>query len=299
MSNPNIHGLSILKENNNYSYYDSISKYISNLKSELSKNSSTFYIIGSIFAAVSGYYLYNNYFKGRQFNEEQLTELEGIKQLISENKDVLNSEIVLKIYSITNKRYDYLFNLDYEYLNKNRRSVIDNPIEYKKSCKDYLIKKEELLGFCSNEIVNYLDVDHEFYINSIKELTHKEIESKYLSNHIPTFNGDIPDKNKTKEAFLYFSNLFVDEISKIKSKKNTIYTNSIKSYNDLNDEIKRNHEVEEILITKIKIDDLLYIKHGLTESQVRYLVHDYNLIEDKEVNQANESLITFETIFFM
>ena len=172
--------------------------------------------------------------------------------------------------------------------------TIKNDSIHKKSCREYLLKKEELLGFCSNEIVNYLDVDHEFYINSIKELTHKEIESKYLSNHVPTFSGDIPDKNKTKEAFLYFANLFVDEISKIKSKKNTFYTHSIKSNSDLNDEIKRNLEVEEILITKIKIDDLLFIKHGLTESQVRYLV-----IEDKDVSQANESLITFESIFFM
>ena len=38
-------------------------------------------------------------------------------------------------------------------------------------------------------------------------------ESKYLSNHIPTFNGDIPDKNKTKEAFLYFSNFSLNFIN--------------------------------------------------------------------------------------
>ncbi len=50
---------------------------------------------------------------------------------------------------------------------------------------------------------------------------------------------------------------------------------------------------------KIKVDDLLYLKFGMTENQIRYLIFEYSLMDDKEVKSINDKICKYEEMLYL
>lgn len=252
----------------------------------------TLLIGGGVVLAFSGIvYLYKTVFKDQGLPEKLLVELEKIKQQIDENKGDLSPDIAIKIlFHINKAAEESMTKLD---LTTKRREAISNDEEYNRLAKECLQTKYSILKNTTNLILQHFDMDPSDFKEAIEQITPYEIEKKIFAFNKSNFdNPIILDKNKTKEAYLFYGNKFVEEILNLNASQKKTFAEEIE---------KNNHEkiVNQLFIIKMKLDDSLNLKYGVSESSLKYFVHEYSLYDDKEVKTLAEKVNNFDKTMYL
>lgn len=248
--------------------------------------------VGIVVLSGAVYYLYKYLFKGEELSEEQQIEIEEIKQQIQEQKGEIGVNLAIKILNQVNKRVDELLKQENSNIGTKRRKVINNEEEYNKLCMEYLKLKETIYNRAANTVLDNFNMSLTDLKDMFDQMTPYEIEKRSLFYYRPEFSDTtIPDRQKVKEAFIFFGNTFYGLICDFKTKldKNIIT------------ELQNNNQdliVCKILLIKIKVEDLLILKFNLDESQLRYLLFEYSLYDDKEVKEMNDKIIRYEEMFY-
>ena len=90
------------------------------------------------------------------------------------------------------------------------------------------------------------------------------------------------DINKTKEAYIYFLKIYIEQAKGIYEQQE-----NLKKESGENENIEENNSifVFQFMTLKIQIDDRLYEKYHITDEHLKLLVNKYNLLVDNEINQ--------------
>jgi hypothetical protein len=252
----------------------------------------TLLIGGGVLLACSGlYYLYKSIFKEQGLPDKLLIELERIKQQIEENKGDLSPDIVIRILYYINKTSEETMNkLE---INSRRRDAISNDEEYNKLAKECLEMKYNILKSTTKLILQHFEMENSDFKDAIEQITPYEIEKKIFGFNKSHFESDvILDKNQTKEAYLFYGNKFVEEILNLNASQKKSFKEELEN---------RNHEkiVNKLLIIKMKLDDSLNLKYGVSEALLKYFIHEYSLYDDKEVKSLAEKVNNFDKTMYL
>lgn len=260
-----------------------------------SSNSSTssFYtfLIGAAFTGLVGslWYLYHLYNKPDQLSSEVQAEIDEMKQRIEEGQDELTPEVAIKILALINKQVEESLRSKTPEIESKRRKAIDNEALYNRICQEYFNSKEEAYNRATHAVLDSFSL----HIDDLKEIMANispfEVEKKIYHFHRPQFESTIPNKSKTKEAFIFFGNKFIHDMSKF----NTQIVKTREDISDLDSTIKK------MLVLKMRVDDSLYLKFNMTENQLRYLVQEYSLMDDPEVKSVNEQICKYDEVLYL
>lgn len=248
--------------------------------------------IGGIFVAVGSlcYYIIKNYPQKEELSEELQIEIEEISQQIEEHEGYLSSDIAIRILMQMNRLADSKLKKDHPiFFPENRRSK-GTDIEEEKLYYDYIQLKEKYHYEASTILLDKYKISKEDFYEIIQELSPYEIESKSYNYYKPVFTDtSIPDRQKTKEAYIFFGHKFTNEIMSFQHE-----------LTDLEKEIKDKGEdfiSKKFIALKLKLDDILLEAYGVTESQLRYLIFEYNLLEDKEVKATHDNILNYDKYY--
>ena len=273
-----------VKKNNEYKYY-------------FTKNQKILMAVGFSAVALSGiYYLYKYFFSQEDFTEEQLAILEEIKQDIQNNNNDFSIELATKIIQLVNERANYGMKNEIKSYRKTRIDNITNENQYEKHCKKYLELKENYYDEAYNYVSEQLGIEKESLRERFDHINfdHSFINN-FLSKKILFFESVVPDKKTTKEAFIFFGNKYIEEVGAFNAKFSTFENN----HHHLDSENKRKVLTFKLLVIKQKAEDFLFMKYGITEEQVRYLLNEYCIIDDKEIKSVNSKILSYEEFFFV
>ena len=112
------------------------------------------------------------------------------------------------------------------------------------------------------------------------------LKKKMFAYEPPVFEGEKPSKDKVKQSFIYFGNKFMEEMQGLSSQMRALQSN----FNQQAQEMA----MFNLLVCKMKVEDLLFIKFSITEPQVRYLLIEYQLHNDYEVREVQAKIASFE-----
>lgn len=234
------------------------------------------------------YYLYKKLSQNEELSEDLLIEIEEISQQIEEHNGYLSTDIAVKILMQINRLADSCLKKDHPIFFPENRKNKDN--EEEKLYYDYIQLKEEYHFKASQIILKQYKMKLEDFYQIIQELSPYEIEAKSYSHFKPVFSdSEIPDRQKAKEAYIFYGHKFTNEI--------IVFQQSI---TDLEKEIKNKGEdfiAKKFIALKLKLDDVLLEAYGVTESQLRYLIFEYNLLEDKEVKATHDNILNYDKFY--
>ena len=260
------------------------------------KNKILYYGGITVSAAIIGsslYYLYKLY----TCKDEEEEEIEKIlideKELFDlDNKLTENGAINLMIK--INLLADEYYNKEYSDLDKKRRENINNLEEYTTLCNETFTHKQTIYQLATNEILNKLThkITIEQIQNFLQTINPKKLEELTLNYEVELLkieennDNNLININTYKEAFIYYVNIFIEEVKNLQDK-----------YKDIN--IEENVQIQnmlmfEYLIVKIKADDLLYLKYNTTEQKIKIILYKNNCLDDPDIKEAQNKLEKFE-----
>ncbi len=261
-------------------------------KTKIGKFSLYFILAASAVGLFKGFfYLYSLYRKTDKLADEQIIEIEEIKLLILENKGDISTDLVIRILVQINKRSAELMKNSNPSINSKRREAITNNKEYIKQCNEYFNQKNYYYGKATKDIIKLFNFRVKDLKKLIEQIPYYDIERKiidYSSKQVESLQVDKFDKHKAKEAFIYFGNTFLDEISLL---YNHMKSNIPKEDNE--------NKIYKLLLAKLKVEDKLYIRYQILESQLRYMINEFSLMDLTEVNELNNKILKYEEEFYV
>jgi hypothetical protein len=255
--------------------------------------SKTFWILGS--AAVLGlvggvYYLYNLFSQEEELSEEQKLQIEEMKQEVEDTNGELTPELAVQTMALTNKFAEEMMKKMKPDIDERRRAAINNPEEYEKICAELFECKEHAYNTATNRVLAQFGFSMEDLQKVMSRVSPFEIEKKVYEYEKPSFEGTtIPEKAKVKEAFCYYGKKFTEEMKEF---HNMMNQNQV-------DPSQQDYVIFRLLVLKMRVDDELYFKYKYIESQIRYLLYEYNLFEDPDVRRVHESITRLDDMFNM
>lgn len=254
------------------------------------KYDSKFYILAT--AGVAGvlgglYFLWTLLAEEEELDEKEIIEIEELKQNVEINKGEITKETALHILYLTNHHAEEELKRQYPGIEKRRRDAFDNESEYKKVCSEFLEAKESTYIKASQKILAEFNTTMEDLNKIMATLDPTEMDKKFFEFEKPSFEGEKPDKTKAKEAFLFFGNKFMEEMQGLSSQFRQMQSS-------FNNQQAQEMAMFNLLVAKMKVEDLLYMKFNLTENQIRFLLHDYNLLNDYEIQAMHQKIASFE-----
>lgn len=247
-------------------------------------------LFGGIAITIIGgiYYLFTIISKQEELSEEQQIEIEEIKQKIKENEGEICTDIAIRILAQINRQVEEIIKKTNSDIEHRRRQAIHNENVYNSVCAEFFSLKESSYNKATNEILGYFNMQISDLKEIMEQITLFEVEKKIFIYNKPSFNENyIPERMKVKEGFIFFGNKFIDEM--------TIFNNQLSKMNEISHDLT----IFKMLVIKIKVDDLLYLKFGMTENQIRYLIFEYSLMDDKEVKSINDKICKYEEMLYL
>lgn len=257
-----------------------------------SNNALLYFCIGTFSVGLLGglYYLYCFMTNVEEISEELQVEIEELKQLILENNSEISTDLAIRILALINKRVDEIMKNSKAQLDEKRRSSLNNEKEYSKHCMEYFNTKESTYNKATNQILGHFNMQISDLKEIMDQITAFEVEKKIFLYHKPSFpNNIIPDKAKVKDSFIFFGNKFIDEMTKL---------NAELEHSPIDKESEES-SIYKMLELKLRIDDTLFMKYGLTETQIRFMIYEYSLLEDKEVKSINDKISRYEESLYL
>jgi hypothetical protein len=244
--------------------------------------------IAGIIGALGGlYYIYNLFRSEEELSQEQKLELEELKQEVEHTNGMLTTEQAIQIMACINKKAEDILSKIKPDIDERRRAVINNEKQYEKICSELFEAKEGALQTANTIILkNFGDIDKDDLNKVLSEISPYEIEQKAFKYDKPTFYGTIPDKQKIKEIYIDYGNLLSKYMNEFHTSMDKMKLN----------ELKQDYLIFRILVLKLKAEDEIYLKYKITENQIKYLLHEYHLLEDSHVKLVNEKISRFDEV---
>ena len=226
-------------------------------------------------------------------------------KIIKNNNNKLTDEGIIRLIIYINYLADKFYALDNPSLDEKRRSILikrnnnNNDLlieqEYLSLCNETLICKQNAYQIAAEKILNSLKtkVNMDEFDEFVKNIEPKKLEDltikvmTELNSQLHKYDLNIMDINKTKEAYIYYLKIFIENAKKIveeATKKNNIFDENNK--NNINtEENNDNMFIFQFMGLKIEMDDQLYEKYKILDEHLKLLVNKYNLFSDNEINQ--------------
>jgi hypothetical protein len=256
---------------------------------EINKSNSyskTFYglVTAGVVGALAGlYYVYSVFNEEEELPEEQAEQLEELKQEVKDSDGTFTADQAIQMMALTNKLGEEMLKKAKPGIDDKRRAAVNNPEEYERVCMEYFEAKENALQMANSIVVkNFGNVDMEEVGKLMQGLNPIEVEKKIFEYDKPTFTGITPDRQTTKDIFLFYGESLNREISEF-----------YKTLGQISDPNQHEFMILKVLITKLRIEDELYLKYKLNEYQLKYLIYEYNLTEDPDIRRLSEQVNRF------
>ena len=257
--------------------------------SNANKSDSLFYILAA--AGVAGilggiYYLYST-FSEEELDEKETIEIEEIKQEIVSNNQKLTQDAAIRALYLVNHHSEENLKKMKPDIEKRRREALDNDEEYKKICMEYLEVKESTYMSSSNLILSQFNTNMDEIHKLLQTCDPLYVEKKFFEFETPKFEKEKPSKEKSKEIYIYYANKFLEEMME--------FGNQMKSMgmNNYNPQMQQ-MAMFNMVSSKMKVEDMTFIKYHITEQQIRFLLNEYDLLNDRDVIQLQQKLASFE-----
>ena len=225
-------------------------------------------------------------------------------KIIKNNNNKLTDEGIIRLIIYINYLADKFYALDNPSLDEKRRSILikrnnNNDLlieqEYLSLCNETLICKQNAYQIAAEKILNSLKtkVNMDEFDEFVKNIEPKKLEDltikvmTELNSQLHKYDLNIMDINKTKEAYIYYLKIFIENAKKIveeATKKNNIFDENNKSNINI-EENNDNMFIFQFMGLKIEMDDQLYEKYKILDEHLKLLVNKYNLFSDNEINQ--------------
>jgi hypothetical protein len=212
-----------------------------------------------------------------QSESSQKLESENIVSEFSENKtiDHLTVERATQIYAEISKSLDEYTELyDSHYMKQERRQAEQMNYELWVNFVSRLLrtkhiyfeeqKKKALEKYSINPL------EFEKIIN--EKIILSNLEKELFKIYKPKFeDSELPSKSKVKQAYIFHCETMLESLKSLDNKNSSIAEPENKTFF--------------MLMERVRIDDELYFKYGLTFNQVKYLINYYDLYSDSEVRE--------------
>ena len=187
---------------------------------------------------------------------------------------------------------DKFYTLDNPKLDEKRRELLikknnNNELlveqDYLSLCNETLMSKQNAYQIAANKILSSLKIkisidELDEFVKNIDPKKLEELSIKIITELNPTlhkYDLNIMDINKTKEVYIFYLKIFIENAKKMEEQKENM---------DENDE-NNNIFIFQFMTLKIQMDDLLYIKYNIIDEHLKLLVNKYNLFSDNEISQ--------------
>jgi hypothetical protein len=185
------------------------------------------------------------------------------KTIIKPNK--LSKEYGLEIFNkITYAYEEYLEQTDTINHKQTRMTYLDKPEEYARLCGAIIAQRNKEYVVIRNKILNEHNITEQQYHEFLGQISMLECEISLFSNYKPKLPR-YPDANTVKEAFFLFAETMINVHER--------YANVQQA------EIKNAY----FLLEKLRIEDEIYLRYGLSYFLIKYFIHEYNLFDDQKV----------------
>ena len=241
--------------------------------SDKSFYSNSFYsllTIGCISIFGSGYYLYSLYKSPKKEKSSFCQDNISLSY-----KGNLTVEIAIKlIANLHNNVENYIKKIKPE-IDDFRRSKINDSSAYEEVIHEldqlkheaytkFKIELERKYGYTYDQITKVLD-----------PICPIEMEEKLTLYSMPKFEDkNLLNKKLILDAFIYYANRYIDQIKEFQNLPK-----------EENSEDQKQKILYNFMIIKYKADDELYLKYHLTEHQLKYLLFEYKLHKDKQIEE--------------
>lgn len=259
------------------------------IPSKSSNNSSMFYVMAA--AGVAGvvgglYYLWTTFVEPEELNEQEIIEIEELKQEVELNKGEITKDTAVHILCMTNHHAEEEIKKMKPEIDKKRRDAINDEEEYRRICGEYLEAKEICYMNSSQRIMTEFGTNMEVIQKLLENVSPVELEKKFFEFNAPKFEKEKPSKDKTKEAFIFFGNKFIEEMQGL--------SNQARSMQFAMSQEAQQAMMFNLLVCKMKVEDMIYIKYNLTEHQIRFMLNEHGLMNDWEIQQMHSKIASFE-----
>jgi hypothetical protein len=246
-----------------------------------------YYALGllGITSIIGGLYYLYQVFNDDDVSEQTSEAIEEMKQDVELKGGQLTPDVAIKIMALTNKQAEEFIRKSKPDLDERRRAALNDKARYDQICQEYFEIKEQAYVAASNSILSkFGNITMEDVQNIMSRVSPYDLERKSFEYDKPVFDGPLPDKLKVKEVFKIYGN-------EISTRMREFHQQMSRYQSDPN---MQQYLIFTILILKIRIDDEMYMKYHLTETQLRYLLYHFDLMNDPEIKQVNEKISRFE-----
>lgn len=234
-------------------------------------------VIGLSAISLGSFYYVFNLILGDEEDENDLFDENG----------KLTDEGAVKLLIKINKLGEKLFQKQYAELDKERLEAFNEEEKYLQLTVETLETKTICSQFAAEEILKNLpqSVSLENLNQRLQSIAPNKLEELNARFDELEEGEELLVADKAKEAFMFYANEYLTQIKKIDEK--------YKNYNE--GEEKKEHEMMMDIITmKTRTDDLLLLKKGVKESEVRRSIYKHHLIKDPEIMALQKELEKFD-----
>ncbi len=241
----------------------------------------------------SAYYIYSLMNPEEELSENELEQLRELQQEINSDdgqKGGLTVETAIQIMAMTNRISEDMIKRSKPDLDDRRRAAINNAEEYERICQEVFESKEWAYNESLQKVIGQFgNISLEEIHKLIQTVPPTEIERINHKYEKPNFDQQLPPEKKVvKDAYIYYGSKFKDEMKEFQR---------ILSQQTQYDPQQDQYFFFKLLVMKMKVDDELYLKFKYTEPQIKYMLYEYNLLEDTEIKKVNEQLMRFDQMF--
>lgn len=251
----------------------------------------SFYALATVGVAgvVGGlYYIYSIFNEEEETSEITQSKIEDLQQdletNLSENMNNLTLDQAVRIISLMNKMTEEIVKKKKPDLDERRRAAINNEALYQELVGESLEERESAM-MNAQEVISkkFNGINMEDIAKIMQSANPETVERLVLLSDKPQFEGTIPSKEKVKEIFTYYGNnmLFRMRDSQMAMNQGSMDPN------------QQQYIFFKILMSKMKVDDELFVKYRLTENQLKYLFYEYKLENDSEVKSLYDKCNRF------
>lgn len=234
----------------------------------------------------TAYYFYEQ-FSQEDIPEQDLEEIEEVKKQVEEDDGKITPDRAIQIMAMAQRMIEDQYKKDKPDLDSRRRRAFNNEEEYNLLCEEMLHYKNENSQFAMEKVLKMFGTNMEALTQVMQNINPMDVEKKAFKYDKPTFeDGEKLNKEQIRAAFKFFATKVMNEAKSFRE--------TFSNMNSQPSEMEQQQIMIRIMIMKIKVDDELYIKHKCTEAQMRFLLHEYGLIDEPEIKEMNANLMKYE-----
>lgn len=188
------------------------------------------------------------------------------QEKVGNSKHKSNKELGLDLYAEISKEVEtQMFNYESQ-RREERIKMINNPPFYMSLVSRYILDKSQIFNTAKVNVLSKHNVSEEEFKKLTFDLNVFECEQALYKIYKPKFQGQYPPMKAIKKAY-------IDHCQEVLNILNEIH-------NTMSNPEEKNVKM---LTERIRIDDMLYEKLGMTYGQLKFLLHHYDLLQDEEV----------------